>query len=146
MRLSFCQKENEMKRGMFRFVLAAMVLVLASVACNFSASTANIRDAYMARDDAGADRTTVFAQEDVFYCIVEVANAPEDTTVKVIWYAVNVENTEPNTLIDQYELTTTDATLPFNLVNNQGLWPRGTYKAEIYLNGTLDRTLDFEVQ
>jgi len=135
-----------MKKGMFRFVLAAMALVLATVACNFSSSTANIRDAYMARDEAGTDRTTVFAQQDVFYCIVEVANAPEDTTVKAVWTAVNVENTEPNTLIDEYELTTTDAILPFNLVNSQGRWPPGTYKVEIYLNGTLDRTLDFEVQ
>lgn len=135
-----------MKKGIVRIVLAVMVLVLATVACDFSATTANIRDAYTARDNAGSDRTTVFSQSDVFYCLVEVANAPEETTVKVIWYAVNVENTEPNLLIDEYEVTTGDATLPFNLVNNTGLWPRGSYKAEIYLNGTLDRTLDFEVQ
>ena len=135
-----------MKKGFFRIVLAVLVLILATMACGFNASTANIRDAYMARDNAGADRTTVFAAEDVFYCIVEVANAPEDTTVKAIWYAVNVENTEPNLVIDEYEVTTSDATLPFNLVNNSGIWPPGTYKVEIYLNGTLDRTLDFEVQ
>jgi hypothetical protein len=59
---------------------------------------------------------------------------------------VDVENTEPNLLIDQFEVTTSDATLPFNLVNNNGLWPAGTYKVEIYLNGTLDRTLEFQVQ
>ena len=135
-----------MKKGIVRLVLAVMILVLATVACDFSATTANIRDAYMARDNAGSDRTTVFSQSDVFYCLVEVQNAPDETTVKVIWYAVNVENTEPNLLIDEYEVATGDATLPFNLVNNTGLWPRGTYKAEIYLNGSLDRTLDFEVQ
>lgn len=135
-----------MKKGIFRVVLAVLVLVLAGVACDFSASTANIRDAYMARDNAGVERTTVFAADDVFYCIVEVANAPDDTMVKVVWYAVDVENTEPNLLIDEFEITTSDAVLPFNLVNNNGLWPVGSYKAEIYLNGTLDRALDFQVQ
>ena len=135
-----------MKKGVFRIVLALMALALATMACEFNASTANIRDAYMARDNAGEDRTTVFAPEDVFYCIVEVANAPADTTVKVVWYAVDVENTDPNLLIDQFETTTSDATLPFNLVNNNGLWPSGSYKVEIYLNGTLDRTLEFQVQ
>ena len=135
-----------MKKGMFRIVLVVLALALASMACGFNATTANIRDAYMARDNAGLDRTTVFAAEDVFYCIVEVANAPEDTIVKVVWYAVEVENTEPNLLIDEFELTTSDALLPFNLVSNAGLWPSGAYKAEIYLNGTLDRTLDFVVQ
>lgn len=135
-----------MKKGIFRFVFALVVLALASLACNFSATTANIRDAYMARDAGGGDRTTVFSQSDVFYCVVELANAPEDTTVKVVWYAVNVEGTDPNTMIDEFETTSADATLPFSLTSNSGTWPTGTFKVEIYLNGTLDRTLDFEVQ
>jgi len=36
-------------------------------------------------------------------------------------------------------------TFTFNLSNDQ-LWPLGTYKVEIYLNGTLARTLEFSVQ
>ena len=135
-----------MKKGIFRIVFAVLILGLATLACNFNASTANIRDAFMSRDNAGLDPTTVFAPEDVFYCIVEVANAPGDTTVKVVWYAVDVENTEPNLLIDEFEITTGDAMLPFSLTSNSGIWPRGTYKVELYLNGTLDRTLDFQVQ
>ncbi|MBK9209570.1 MAG: hypothetical protein IPL71_15205 [Anaerolineales bacterium] len=99
----------------------------------------------MARDDQGASRTTVFAQNEIFYCIVQLANAPDDTTVKVVWYAVNVQDTEPNLLIDQVETTGSDGIIPFNLTNND-LWPLGTYKAEVYLNGALERTLDFEVQ
>lgn len=134
-----------MKRGTIRIVLAMLVLSLAALACSFNASTANIQDAYMARDEAGQDATTVFAQDDVFFCVVTLSNAPDDTTVKAAWYAVNVENTDPNTLIDEVETTSGDAVLPFSLTNN-GLWPVGTYKVELYLNGTLDQTLDFEVQ
>ena len=128
-----------------RIVFAVLALVLANLACEFNASTANISEAYMARDNQGTDRTTVFTQNDVFYCIVQVANAPADTVVKVVWYAVNTQDFEPNLLLDQVETTTSDSAIPFKLTN-ENLWSIGTYKVEIYLNDTLDRTLDFEVQ
>jgi len=134
-----------MKQNKLRVAFAVLAVFLVTLACGFSASTANISDAYMALDDQGASKTTVFAQEEIFYCIVQLANAPDDTTVKVVWYAVNAQDTEPNLLIDQVETTGGDGIIPFNLTNN-GLWPLGTYKAEIYLNGTLERTLEFEVQ
>ncbi len=134
-----------MKQNKLRVLFAVLALVLATLACEFNASTAKISDAFLARDNQGANRTTVFAQDQIFYCIVQLANAPDDTTVKVVWYAVNAQDTEPNMLIDQVEITGGDGIIPFNLTNN-GLWPLGTYKAEIYLNGTLDRTLNFEVQ
>lgn len=132
-----------MKQNNLRVVFAVLAVFMAVIAC--SASTANISDAYMANDNQGTNKTTVFAQDQVFYCIVQLANAPDDTTIKVVWYAVDAQDTEPNMLIDQTETTSGDAVIPFNLTNN-GIWPLGTYKAEIYLNGTLDRTLDFEVQ
>jgi len=134
-----------MKQNKLRVLFAVLALVLATLACEFNASTANMSDAFMARDNQGASRTNVFTQDEIFYCIVKLANAPDDTTVKVVWYAVNAQDTDPNLLIDQVEITSGDGIIPFNLTNN-GLWPLGTYKAEVYLNGTLDRTLNFEVQ
>ncbi|MFN8383193.1 MAG: hypothetical protein U0V02_14710 [Anaerolineales bacterium] len=134
-----------MKQNKLYVLFAVLALVVSTLACEFNASTANISDAYLARDEQGANRTTVFAQDEIFYCIIQLANAPDDTTVKVVWYAVNAQNTDPNLLIDQVEATSGDGIIPFNLTNN-GSWPLGTYKAEIYLNGMLDRTLDFEVQ
>jgi hypothetical protein len=139
------EKEYIMKKGMSRIVFAFLVILLATLACEFNASTANVSDAYMARDNQGADRTTVFTQNDVFYCIVELANAPADTVVKVVWYAVDTHDFEPNLLLDQVELTTSDSAIPFKLTN-ESLWSIGTYKVEIYLNDTLDRTLEFQVQ
>jgi len=87
------------------------------MACGFSASTANIKEAYMARDEQGAQKTTTFGQSDVFWCIVTLANAPDDTKLKAVWYAVNAENTDPNFLIDEVETTSGDGTIPFNLTN-----------------------------
>jgi hypothetical protein len=125
--------------------IAMFFLMSVTLACGFSVSTANIKDAYMARDEAGTDRTTVFTSEDTFYCIVDLANAPDDTTVKAVWYAVDAQDVDPNFKIDEYSLTSGDNVIPFSLSNDM-LWPSGTYKVELYLNDELDRTLEFSVQ
>lgn len=122
-----------------------IVLVFVSLACGFSASTANIKDAYMATDDGGQNKTTVFSQNDTFWAIVTLANAPDDTTLKAVWYAVEAENTDPNFMIDEITTTSGDGTIPFSLVND-GPWPLGKYKVELFLNDKLANTLEFQVE
>jgi hypothetical protein len=134
-----------MKNDHLRILLTITVLLLAIVACEFSASTANIAEAQMARDPEGNQPTNVFGPNDTFYCVVKLANAPDDTTVKSAWTAVQVEGAEPNTFIDETEITSGSGTLHFEL-SNTNPWPVGTYKVDLYLNGELDRTLEFEVQ
>ena len=134
-----------MKTASSRLYIVLALLVSAALACGGSFSTANISNAYLTADPGSGSATTVFSQDQVFYCIVELQNAPDDTVVKVIWTAVNIEGSEPNTYIYENSLTTGDNTLTFELSNN-GPWPVGTYKADIYLNDTLDRTLTLEVQ
>lgn len=134
-----------MNRYKFQSFVAIAMLVMATLACDFSASTANIKDAKLARDYDGTQPTTVFAGNETFYLIVDLANAPDDTKVKAAWTAVEVEGVAPDTFIDEYELTSGSATLHFELSNDQ-LWPTGKYKVDIYLNDELDQTLEFEVQ
>lgn len=134
-----------MRKHNFILVAALATLLLASLACGFSVSTANIKDAYMARDGDGNEKTTTFAQDEKFYCIVELANAPDDTVVKAVWYAVEAEGTEPNLKIDEASLTTGDGTLTFDLTNDM-LWPLGKYKVELYINDELAKTVEFEVR
>jgi hypothetical protein len=135
-----------MQRFKFQMLVIVMVLVIAAIACEGSVSTANIKDAYLATDVDGANRTTVFSQDAVFYVFVDLANAPDDTTLKAVWIAVNVQDTDPNLQINETEFTSGDALVHFQLENTDYLWPIGQYKVDIYLNGTLDQTLTFEVQ
>lgn len=128
-----------------KFLPVFIVLLLAAMACNFSASTAKIAGAEMARDSEGADPTTVFAAEDVFFCNVDLQNAPDDTVVKAVWTAVDVEDTDPNTEIDTTEITSGSSILNFQL-SNTNLWPSGNYKVDLYLNDKLDRTVEFTVE
>jgi hypothetical protein len=128
-----------------KLAISSIALLLLVSACNFSASTANIKNAYTARSDNNElQQTTVFVQDDVFYSIVEVANAPDDTVTKAMWYAVNAEGIDPNFFIAEAEFNG-GGELTFDLTNNDLLWPVGKYKVEIYLDDTLEKTLEFTV-
>jgi hypothetical protein len=125
-----------------------IVLVTASMpACSFSASTANISDAKMARDPEGNDPTKVFSPDETFYCIADLSNAPDDTKVKAVWTAVNVEGVKPDTKIKETSATGGSGQLQFSLTND-GSWPVGEYKVELFLNDQEKpaRTLAFKVQ
>jgi hypothetical protein len=129
-------------------LIATLVLLLS--ACSVSFSTANVSDAWLSTDEAGQQRTTTFSQDAVFYAKVNVRNAPQDTRVRSVWYAVEADNLEPNLKIQELTYVVPqsgNALVTFNLTNDL-LWPRGRYKVEIFLNDASDpaRTLNFEVR
>ncbi len=127
------------------FSLIGLFLAL-TLACSISANTAKITDAYTARDVNGTpEATKVFSQNEVFYALVTLDNAPDDTVTKAVWYAADAEGTAKNTKIDEAEFTSGDQQITFNLSNDQS-WPVGTYKVEIYLNDKLNQTLEFSVE
>ncbi len=135
-------------KNKIKLILAFIILLLPILGCGGSVavSTAKIKEAYLTSNSDGTGNTSVFSPDQIFYCIVKVANAPEDTTLKAVWTAVDVEGADPNFSLDEVEITTeTNDTFTFNL-SNQGPWPVGKYKVEIFLNGKLDQTLEFQVQ
>ena len=129
--------------------MVGLALILALVLSACSASTANISDAKMTRDEAGKNPTKVFSPTDqTFYCIAELSNAPEDTVVKAVWTAVDVEGVKPNLKIDESRITADESgQLTFDLTND-GPWPVGEYKVDLFLNDAEEpaRTLAFKVQ
>ncbi len=134
-----------MKRKIVAILVAVMVLAGAALACGGSFTTANFKDAYMSTDTDGANRTTAYGQDAVFYAQVDLANAPDDTKLKAVWFAVNAEGVEANFQIEETEFTSGDGLVHFEL-SNDSLWPVGQYKVDIYLNDTLTKTLTFDVQ
>jgi serine protease Do len=139
-------KEHDMNLKQF-FKVFLFGLLFWLVACGgqeVSFSTANIADARLSEDESGAASTTTFGPNDTFYLIVDLANAPEDTKVKASWTAVAVTGADPNTVLDDVELTSGSATLTFDLAND-GPWPAGDYQVELFLNGESVRSLPFRV-
>jgi hypothetical protein len=135
------------------FILLALLL-LGVIVTACSASTANISSAVTSKgyeNGKAVDPTTTFSPSDIpIHAVVVVANAPTDTKVKVVWTSVDTTDSGgtqyKDQKIDEKEVLTkeTDSTADFTLSNDQP-WPVGKYKADIYLDDKLDRTLEFTV-
>lgn len=125
--------------------VALLVFTGCLAACSFEFSTANISEAWLARDNAGQDKTTTFGTKDTFYCIVRLANAPDDTRVKAVWIAVKCEGAPENYEIGSAVVTSGSGEIVHKMTLPKA-WPVGTYKVELHLNDKLAKTLEFQVQ
>lgn len=131
----------------FRLVSFVLVLVLASVACEFSASTANIANAHMALDENDTQSVSSYAPDaPAFYCYFDLKNAPDDTVVKGVWTLISADGYDPNQEIDSVEMTGGDDTYYFSLGGSTDPWPVGQYKIDLYLNDELVQTINFDVR
>ncbi|HSA99898.1 MAG TPA: hypothetical protein VLE49_04555 [Anaerolineales bacterium] len=135
-----------MKRKIAPVLFALIVLIVSQLACNASASTANINNAWMDTTEEGKNPATVFSQDAVFFAFVDLKNAPDDTKLKAVWTAVDAQDTEKNLKLNETEFVSSDGLVHFQLENKEYLWPVGQYKVDIYLNDKLDKTLTFEVR
>ena len=122
-----------------------IVFALFFSGCEFSASTANIQEVQLAKDSDGTEPATTFDPTDTVYAIVALANAPEGTGLKSVWSVVDVGDVAPaGQLIDEVELEAGSGTHFFNL-SPSSPFPAGSYKVEIYLDGELAETREFQV-
>lgn len=129
------------------FTLFVVILMLAALACNFSATTANITNAHMATDESDATQTTVYAPSTpTFYCFYDLNNAPDSTVVKGVWTLVSAEGYDANSEIDSAEITGSDDSYYFSLDRAADEWPVGQYKIDLYIDGKLVETVEFQVQ
>lgn len=129
----------------FKLSLAVLAIFLVTLACEFSFSSAEVENVRLARDEAGQQTTTQFEPTDTFYLVGDLSNAPDDTKLKAVWTAVEVEGVDPNLVIQERELTAPSGPFWFSLVQESGIWPAGRYKVEFYLNDELNQSLDFQV-
>lgn len=122
-------------------------LVIASVACNFNLGETKLESVTMARDEQGKNPTTTFASDDDFFVVFDLKNAPNDTKIRTVWYAVAVDGLEPNTQLGEQEIETGSGASYFSLANAQRntLWGLGKYRAEVYVDGDKAEILEFIV-
>lgn len=140
--------ESGMKRH-FPILLALAALAIVSLACQLlgpKVSLENVRTAY---DESGEDVTSTFAADDVFYAVLDLNNAPQDTLVKAVWTAVDVEDVDLGYEFQEHTFEVTEEsfsdTIYFQL-SNDDLWPAGLYRVDIYLNDTAVESLEFSVE
>lgn len=132
-----------MKKRNWMILLGLAALALSAIACEFSASTANVKDAYLVADETTGQKTTTYTQDQPFVFVVDLANAPDDTKVKAVWYAY--DETGKAVQFVEKEMVTGQTPITFSATNN-GPWPVGKYKVELYLNDKLNQTVEFSVE
>lgn len=137
-----------MKKRTLPILLALFALTAASLACAFG-SQLGLSNGRMAFDEDGAQPSSVFGPNDAIYAVADLANAPVGTVVNSKWYYVSVEGMDPNTLIDEANLSIDQdnfsGTVHFFFPAGSD-WALGTYAVELYLNGELIQTVNFSVQ
>lgn len=157
-----------MKKNKIVIMLAVVALLLASLACNavsggdntgdsptttendnsgFSVTTANITNAHLSLDADDTIPTDGYSPTDLgFYCYFDLNNAPDSTVVKGVWTLVYADGYESNSEIDSAEITGGDDTYYFSLGGSTDPWPVGTYRIDLYVDGSLVESIEFEVQ
>ncbi len=128
-------------------LLLVVTIVLAG--CNVSFTTANITNGAMStgvKEGAPVDTVEVFAQDaPSLFAFGILNNAPAETTIKFVWSYV----TEPQEIYTA-EFTTEEQSGVYVLseLTNDGAWPVGDYKVEIYVDDRTkaDAVIEFSVE
>ncbi len=129
--------------------LAAVAIFVATLACNALAPKPTVSNIRLTTDKTGTTTTTSYSPGDAFYVFADLSGLKTGSVVEAKWYAVNATgvdaNSEINTSDYNYELGIDF--VYFQLTTNDGSdWPTGSYKVELYLDGTKTGEMGFNVQ
>jgi len=155
--------------------LAAGLLLAAVLACNLSKNSNNrnsnvngnkaasgptpnrpanaevyVDQISMAKDDkgkVGPSTTTFEPGEHTVHCVINLNKAKGGTKVRAVWVAADVEGASPNEELKSLDYTTNSfekkvhgyLTWPHD-------WPKGQYRLDVYINGALDKTINYTIE
>ena len=111
------------------------VLVFAALACNFSASTANISDLKLGKDQAATQTTSSFAPADTVYAVATISNAPGAVKVKGRLAIEDVagEQTGPIPGLEKTLDLPGSGTATYTFSPPPSGFPKGKYKVEVFM-------------
>lgn len=138
-----------MKSRNLPLVLSVIALVLAAMACGGIETTPTVSNIRMTTDDTGETATSSYAPGDDFFIFADLANIEVGSLIQSKWYAVDVPGLDPNS-----EINTSDYTYEAGIgyvyfqlsTSDGGDWPPGSYRVELYLDGTKVGEQGFEVR
>ena len=130
------------KKLVLIFLIPLMLLINA---CGSVGNSTIISSAGLYLDPEGMQPTEKFDARAIFYCKVTLEGSGPDTTLQASWVAVETNRAEPNTVVKIEEIKPSDSTVVFKLQNESNFWPTGIYELYLYVDGNLDRVIQFEV-
>ncbi len=111
-------------------------LLLATVlACNFSASTANISSLKVGKDANVSAEADSFVPSDTVYAAAVISNASENLKVKGRVVAESVEGLQSGPVPGAEKTLDMNGsgTVKFNFSAGENGWPKGKYKMEVLM-------------
>ena len=131
--------------------LAAGLLALTVLACNYSASV-GYKTAYlnMAKDNGNempGDETKTFSPTDhVIHCVGKLNDAKEGTKVTFSWWAVDAGDSKNEKIKDLDYTTKGEENIIHSHLSLPRDWPKGKYKCALTVNGVSDRSVEYTVE
>lgn len=135
-----------MHKAHWPLALVTLALLASALACSIEITTAFVRAANLVTDETGASRTTSYAPADTFYLLVDLANAPSDSEVRVAWVQVGAGDDGSDRVVGEETLRSGSGKLLFSATHPEQQWQIGDYRAEVYLNGEQTHTIPFTVR
>ena len=124
-----------MRRKRLDLALGLSLFIFAGLACNFSASTANISGLKLGKDKDVSAETSGFAASDTVYAVATVSNAPGAVKVKgrLAFDEVEGEQSGPVPGLEKTLDLPGDGTATFTFSPPASGWPKGKYKVEVFM-------------
>jgi hypothetical protein len=109
-----------------------------------------IKDVHMAKDDGNGspgDETNSFEPADrTIHCVVNLKEAKSGTKMKFSWWIVDADGTQNEKIKDiDYSTKAFENVVHAHLTLPQD-WPQGKYKVQVYINGELDKTVNYAIR
>lgn len=124
-----------MRTNKWNLTFGLGLLLAVALACNFSASTANISSLKLGKDKSISQETSSFNADDTIYGVATISNAPGKVKVKGRLVIDDVEGQQSGpvpgleTMID----LPGSGTATFNFTPPTAGWPKGKYKLEVLM-------------
>jgi len=104
----------------------------------------------MAKDDNGkvGASTTAFEPGDhTVHCVINLNKPKAGTRVRAVWVAADVEGVPKNEELKALDYTTNSFEKKVHgYLTWPRDWPKGQYRLEVYINGALDKTINYSIE
>ena len=120
-------------------LLACVALIVVTLACSALSTTPTVSNIRMTTDETGKTPTSSYAPNQAFYVFADLSGINVGSVVEAKWYAVNADGVDPNSEINTSDYNYEQGVdyVYFQLTTNDGSdWPTGSYKVELYLDGS----------
>jgi hypothetical protein len=133
-----------MRRHLSVLMVVAAVIAILAACGGVGGGPLAVEEVTMSASEGGPASTTFNPSDHVIYSEIRLNRVETGLTVHLVWTAADT------TAGQDIEVATKDFTsLAANTISAQvelpNDWPTGTYTLDIYLNGTLAKTVDYTV-